>query len=98
LKRPLLIDFSAEWCAACKELEKYVFADDRFEREAGRFVLARVDGTNPSPALDELYARYSVDGLPTVVMIDSDGKVREDLTVKGFLPAQEFVALLQKVH
>lgn len=97
-KRPLLIDFSAEWCGACKELDKYVFSDDRFEKEARRFVLARVDATKASPEVDAIHARYSVGGLPTVVLIDSSGKVREELTVKGYLPPQEFVALLKKVR
>ncbi len=97
-KRPVLIDFSAEWCAACKELEKYVFHDDRFEREAQRFVLVRVDGTRDSPELQRLYAQYRVAGLPTVVLIDAAGKVRDDLTVTGFLRPQELVSLLQRVE
>lgn len=97
-KRPVLIDFSAEWCAACKELDKYVFSDDRFEREARRFVLVRVDGTRDSPELQQLYGRYRVAGLPTVVFVDAAGRVRDELTVTGFLRPQEFVSRLQRVE
>jgi thiol:disulfide interchange protein DsbD len=98
LKRPVLIDFSAEWCAACKELDKYVFSDDRFEREASRFVLVRVDGTRDSPELQRLYARYRVAGLPTVVFVDAAGKMLDELTVTGFLRPQDFVSLMQRVR
>lgn len=96
-KKPVIIDFFAEWCAACKDLDRYVYTDDLFLNEANRFVLVKVDGTNETDALEALYKKYKVDGLPTVIFIDSTGKVHEDKTVKGFLKPSDFVGVMRKI-
>ncbi len=96
-KRPLLIDFFADWCAACKELDRFVYTDPRFADEARRFVLARINGTDETPEIERLYKKYGIQGLPTVIFIDSDGKVHSELTVTGYLEPQEFSALMKKV-
>jgi thiol:disulfide interchange protein DsbD len=98
LGRPVIIDFYADWCAACKELDRYVYTDARFVEEARRFLLVKVDGTRETPEIEALYEKYKVDGLPTVVFIDSRGNVRKDLTVKGYVPPDQFVALMRKVE
>jgi thiol:disulfide interchange protein DsbD len=96
-KKPVLIDFFAEWCSACKELDRYVYTDDLFLNEAKRYVLVKVDGTNETDALEALYKKYKVDGLPTVIFIDSAGKVHEDRTVKGYLKPTDFVDVMRKI-
>jgi thiol:disulfide interchange protein DsbD len=97
-KKPVLIDFFAEWCTACKELDHYVYPDETFLREAQRFVLVKVDGTEETALIEALYKKYKVDGLPTVILIDSEGKVHHDLTIKGFLKPAAFVEIMQKVR
>jgi len=98
-KKPVLVDFSAEWCSACKELDKYVFRHRLFAREANRFLLVRIDATSDSdPEIKRLRQKYEVRGLPTVLFIDSNGKVQGDLTVKGFLDPAQFLARMQQVR
>jgi thiol:disulfide interchange protein DsbD len=96
-RKPVLIDFFAEWCSACKELDRYVYTDPLFLEEARRFVLVKVDGTDETPEIEALYKKYKVDGLPTVILIDSGGKVHHELTIKGWLPPREFTHEMMKV-
>ena len=68
--KPLLIDFSAEWCAACKELDLHTWTDPVVAKEvADRFVPLKIDGTEETDQTDELYRKYNVPGLPTVLML-----------------------------
>jgi thiol:disulfide interchange protein DsbD len=73
-RRPLLVDFGAEWCAACKELTKYTFADERVREEGARFVALQVDATDDEdPRIEAVKGKYKVVGLPTVVLFDAEG-------------------------
>jgi thiol:disulfide interchange protein len=80
-RRPLLYNFTADWCAPCKRLERDLFADARrAEWLSRRFVPVRVvdrereDGRNP-PEVEALKARYGVDAFPTLVVVGADGAV-----------------------
>jgi thiol:disulfide interchange protein DsbD len=74
-KRPLLVDFGAEWCAACKELTKYTFADERVREEGARFVALQIDATDDDdPRIEAVKGKYKVVGLPTVVLFDGEGR------------------------
>ena len=97
-KRPVLIDFFAEWCAACKELDHKVYPDPRVQAAAKRFVAVKVDGTNDSEALDKLYERFGVQALPTVTFVDSSGKLLKDPRVTGYLEPDRFVSVLDRVE
>jgi thiol:disulfide interchange protein DsbD len=96
--KPMIIDFFAEWCTACKELDRYVYTSPIFQDEARRFVLVKIDGTEETPAIEALYKKYRVDSLPTVVFIDAHGTMHEDITVKGYFTPREFVEFMKKVR
>ena len=95
--KPVLIDFFAQWCAACKELEKISFADARVQQEAQRFVRMKVDGTREDAQVEALYGRFSVHGLPTVVFVDAQGKLLAKPRVEGFLGPRELLKRMQQV-
>jgi thiol:disulfide interchange protein DsbD len=95
-KRPLLVDFTAAWCGACKELDKKTFSEARVGQELGRFVAVKVDATNnDDPKVEALLARFKVIGLPTVVLFDSRGK--EAARFNDFVPPDEFLKSVQKI-
>lgn len=96
--KPVMIDFYADWCAACKELDKYTYTDDAVAAEAERFVNLKIDGTVEDEAILALYERYKVQGLPTIVFLDPDGKVMDDPRVTGFVDAPKFLELMKKVR
>lgn len=96
-KKPMIVDFGAEWCAACKELAVHTFADSQVQEEAGRFVAVKVDATDDeNPQINALKDRYKVVGLPTVVVFDSDGK--EQVRFNEFVPAERFLAAIKSVN
>jgi thioredoxin:protein disulfide reductase len=96
--RPVMIDFFAEWCAACKELDHKTYVARPVVEEADRFVKIKVDGTHEEDVIARLYERFGVLGLPTVAFIGSDGKILEAPRVTGFLGPDQFAAELKKVR
>ncbi len=94
--RPLIVDFGAAWCGACKELDKVTFSEQRVQLEAGRFEAVRVDATNDDdPAVVSAMSEFDVKGLPTVVIFDSKGI--EAARYTDFVEAEQFLAALKKI-
>jgi thiol:disulfide interchange protein DsbD len=93
--KPLLVDFSAEWCVACKELERFTFSDPRVIALSQRFVPVRVDATDRTPEIDALMRRYGILGLPWVAFVLPDGTILPDLTVTGFIDAETMLARME---
>jgi thioredoxin:protein disulfide reductase len=96
-KRPLLVDFTAAWCGACKELDKHTFSAASVAQEAGRFVAIKVDATNDEdPEVASAMQQMKVVGLPTVLVYDSAGN--EALRCTDFVPADPFLDAIRKVN
>ncbi|MBX5481926.1 MAG: thioredoxin family protein [Myxococcaceae bacterium] len=96
--RPVMIDFFAEWCAACKELDRHTYVAPPVIDESTRFVTIKVDATSNPPFLDDLYDRFGVEGLPTVAFVDSHGTIMEKPKITGFLEPELFIKEMQKVR
>ena len=94
--RPLLIDFTADWCAACKELEHFTYTDPQVIAASTNMVPVMIDATDGSdPRVKALLEKYEVRGLPTVKFLKPDGQPLEHLTVTGFLKADEFLPRME---
>ena len=104
-KKLLLIDFTgSDWCPPCIMLERQVFAQPEFKAYAAQhLVLLEVDFPRKKELSDEqkaanekLAERFAVDGFPTVVVLDSNGKILGQL---GYMPGgpQAFIAALEKL-
>ncbi|XXF80352.1 cytochrome c biogenesis protein CcdA [Myxococcaceae bacterium GXIMD 01537] len=98
--RPVLIDFFADWCAACKELDRETYPSNEVisQSESARFLNVKIDATNSEDHLDALMEKLGVEGLPTVVFISTKGEVLTAPRVTGFLPPQPFAAEMKKVN
>ncbi|MDH7602224.1 MAG: cytochrome c biogenesis protein CcdA [Armatimonadota bacterium] len=95
---PVIVDFTADWCAVCKELERETFADPRVISEAQRFRRFRVDATDRSdPRVKAALERHSVKGFPTVILFDRSGREVPGARVVGFVDADQFLKLLRSV-
>jgi len=97
--RPVVIDFFAEWCLPCKELDRYTFSDAAVLAATERFALLKADLTSfSSEPVAELRERYDIIGVPTIVFIDGTGTERVNLRLYGFEEPAEFVERLDQVR
>ncbi|MFH1213236.1 MAG: cytochrome c biogenesis protein CcdA [Candidatus Neomarinimicrobiota bacterium] len=96
--RPIVLDFYADWCIPCKELDKYSFSDPEVIRLSEQFELFKIDLTSGvSPEVKVLQDNYKIKGVPTIVFIARDGREIEDLRILGFEKADVIAARLRKI-
>lgn len=88
----MLIDFYADWCIPCKELDALTFSDPRVIKELERYTSYKVDMTQMNETNEELRKKFNVVGMPTVLIINSKGEEVHRLT--GFVNADEFLKLI----
>ena len=93
VEKPVIIDFYADWCAPCRELEEITFHHPEILKLAENdFVMIKVDLTrNGNPINENLLRQYDVRGVPTVVFLDRQGRERKDLRVVNFVPPDQFI-------
>ena len=84
-KQPVLIDFYADWCGACHELEEKTYTNPEFIQMSKGFKLLKVDATKDTDAVQSILKKYQVQGLPTVVFINRNGDLLPDLTFTQFI-------------
>ena len=99
LNKPVIIDFYANWCAPCRELDDVTFHDPEIVKQAKQhFVMIKIDLTRArNPDNEKLLSRYNVKGVPTVVFLDRQGKERQDLRLVDFLPADQFLMRMAEI-
>jgi thiol:disulfide interchange protein DsbD len=92
---PVMIDFYADWCAACVELDEKTWIDPALIAESQRFVAIKMDFTKRGEFMKTTQARYEVRGMPTVIFFDSRGV--EQTRFFGFKRAADVLQLMQGV-
>ena len=97
-RKPVIIDFWADWCAACHELEEQTFTDPRIRELAANFVLLKFDATKTTPELKALKEKYSIMGLPTLIFYNPNGVWIDALTLTQFEDAKKFEQRLNKAR
>ncbi len=97
--RPVLLDFYADWCVSCKEMERYTFSDPAVAAEMARFVLLQADVTD-NDADDQalMQGHFGIPGPPAILFFDPLGQERRDQRLVGFMPADDFTRHLQSLR
>lgn len=100
--KPLLVDFTADWCQPCHRLDEEVFRDAAIARDINqRFIAIRVtdrkheEGSNPDD-VEALQRKYNVRGFPTVII--ADGNLEELARMEGFRGRDEFERVMERVR
>ena len=94
--KPVMIDFYADWCLPCKELDKFTFSQPEVIELSRKFCMLKVDLTKANdPVSRELKNRFQIKGVPTLVFLSPQGTELNDLRVVGFLEKEEFLPIMQ---
>jgi len=88
--KPVMLDFYADWCVSCIEMEKFTFTDPGVQAEFDRAVLLQADVTANDAEDQALLKHFSILGPPTIVFFDANGRERPEFRVVGFKKAEEF--------
>ena len=94
----VILDFYADWCAACKELKHKTFSDPKVLDFKDKIKWLYFDSTKPSQKLDEYKKRFGILGLPTILFFNSKGEIRSDLTLTGYEDPKLFIERMQKIE
>lgn len=93
----VMLDLYADWCVACKELDKYTFRDPAVVEQMNRLTLLQADVSANAPAQKMLLGQLRVMGLPTILFFDNRGNEIPGSRVTGFMNAAEFAQHLRKL-
>ena len=92
--KPVMLDFYADWCVSCKEMEHFTFSDDGVRSRMANFVLLKADVTANNEADKALLKRFSLFGPPGIIFFDRQGRELNGLRVIGYQPPSRFSAQL----
>jgi len=93
----VMLDFYADWCISCKEMEKYTFSDPGVQQALQDVVLLKADVT-PNDELDQaLLKNFGLIGPPSILFFDRNGEEQRNFRLVGFLKADKFKAHVEKV-
>jgi thiol:disulfide interchange protein DsbD len=92
--KPAMLDFYADWCVSCKEMEKLTFSDPKVRAELDRMLLLRADVTAGNDADRALLKRFSLFGPPGIIFFDASGREIPGLRVVGYQPPERFLRTL----
>ena len=91
VRKPVIVDFRADWCLACAELARYTFTNPAVLKLGSSFVWLTFDATSSSAELNKLQKKYDIAGLPYVLFFGKNGKWIRDLTITGYEDPSQFI-------
>ncbi len=95
--KPVLIDFYADWCIPCKELDKFTFSKPEVVKMSKKFVMLKVDlTTTDDPKSKTLKEKFEIRGVPTLVFLTPENSELENLRVVGFMEKGPFLQRMEK--
>lgn len=97
-QKPVMIDFYADWCIPCKELDRFTFTDPRVIEQSKKMVMLKADLTHSqSEEVQALQKKYNVKGVPTLVFLSPSGEEIASARVVSYVNADKFLGVLESV-
>jgi thiol:disulfide interchange protein DsbD len=94
--KPIMLDFYADWCIPCKELDKFTFSQPEVIELSRKFLMMKVDLTKAGdPQTQAWRKKYAIKGVPTLIFLSPNLQEREDLRVVGFLEKEDFLPIMK---
>ncbi|MEI6083588.1 MAG: cytochrome c biogenesis protein CcdA [Verrucomicrobiota bacterium] len=97
--KPVVLDFYADWCVPCHEMDKTTLRDAGVVEKAKEFVMLKADLTRTgSPEVEQLTQKFQIRGVPTYIFLDATGREHAELRQVGFTGASEFLRLMERAQ
>jgi thiol:disulfide interchange protein DsbD len=94
--RPVMLDFYADWCVSCKEMDRFTYTDPEVQRRLSGALLLKADVTRNNGDDRELLKRFNLFGPPGTIFFDAQGRELRGLRVVGFQNAERFTRTLSQ--
>jgi thiol:disulfide interchange protein DsbD len=94
--KPVMLDFWAEWCVSCKELDSFTFTDPTVIAELSKYTLLKADVTHNTSDDQALMKKFNVFGPPALIFWDKDGNIETNKRIIGYKPPKEFLDIITK--
>jgi thiol:disulfide interchange protein DsbD len=95
--KTVMLDFYADWCISCKEMERYIFTDAKVQAKLKNAVLLQIDVTANSDEDKALLKRFELFGPPAILFFGTQGREQDDRRMMGYQDAEQFLQLLKNV-
>jgi len=96
--QPVMLDFYADWCVSCKEMERFTFSEPAVQAKLAGFKLLKADVTANTPEDKALLARFGLFGPPGIIFFDKNGQETKSARVVGFQDAASFTRIVDLTH
>lgn len=96
--KAVMLDFYADWCVSCKEMESFTFSDAQVQHRLNDMMLLQVDMTNNTEEQQALLKQFSLVGPPAILFFNPDGQELRSLRVIGFMDAAKFAKQLDQIR
>lgn len=95
--KPAILDFYADWCVSCKEMERFTFTDARVQEKFSHVVVMQIDVTANNADDKAMLKRFKLFGPPGIILFDSKGRELSEKRIIGYQNAEQFLQSLQAI-